>query len=144
VTFHGFVGEDEKVEWLRRATVVVQPSRKEGWGLTVLEANACGAPVVAADVPGLRDSVRDGETGLLVRSRDPGALALALARVLGDPGLRDRLARGALAWAARFGWDEVAAELASVLRAVAARAEIPATRDFLAPAGVAQRLPVRA
>ncbi|HZR82405.1 MAG TPA: glycosyltransferase family 4 protein [Candidatus Binatia bacterium] len=137
VTFHGFASEDEKVAWLRRATVVVQPSRKEGWGLTVLEANACGAPVVAADVPGLRDSVRDGETGFLVPAGDPAGLGAAIARVLGDASLRDRLSHGALAWAARFRWDAVADELAAVLRAAAARTPLPATHDFLAPASAA-------
>jgi glycosyltransferase involved in cell wall biosynthesis len=133
VTFHGFASEDDKIAWMRRATVVVQPSRKEGWGLTVLEANACGAPVVAANVPGLRDSVRDGESGLLVRAVDPAALASGIARVLGDAVLRERLSRGARAWARRFTWDEVATDLAGVVRAAAARSPLPATRDFLAP-----------
>src|SRR5262249_28404837 len=137
VTFHGFASEDDKVAWLRRATLVVQPSRKEGWGLTVLEANACGVPVVASDVPGLRDSVRDGEPGFLVPAGDAAALGSAIARVLGDAALRDRLSRGALAWAARFRWDAVAEELAAVLRAAAARTPLPATQDFLAPASAA-------
>ena len=74
----------EAVDAMRRARVLVQPSRKEGWGLTVLEANACGTPVVATDVPGLRDAVRDGETGLLVASGDPAALARGILRVLDD------------------------------------------------------------
>jgi hypothetical protein len=65
-------------------------------------------------------------------------------RVLGDTELRARLSRGALAWASRFGWNEVAAELASVLRAAAARAAIPETRDFLAPSRVREPVPVRA
>ncbi len=135
VTFHGFVSEEEKVAWLQRATVGVQPSRKEGWGLTVLEANACGTPVVAADVPGLRDSVRPGETGLLVPSLDPAALGASLCRVLDEPELRERLARGARAWARRFDWDSVGAELAAVLRAAARRSPLPETADFLAAPG---------
>jgi hypothetical protein len=65
VTFHGFIDESEKAPLLQKMNFVVNTSSKEGWGLTVVEANACGAPVVAANVPGLRDSVVDGETGLL-------------------------------------------------------------------------------
>ncbi|MBI5868525.1 MAG: glycosyltransferase family 4 protein [candidate division Zixibacteria bacterium] len=65
VTFAGYVPVTQKVETLRRSWVVVCPSLKEGWGLTNIEANACGAPVVCANVPGLRDSAIDGETGLL-------------------------------------------------------------------------------
>lgn len=130
VTFAGFVSEDEKVALLRRATVVVQPSRKEGWGLTVLEANACGTPVVATDVPGLRDSVRDGTTGLLA-APEPAALASSLVAVLSDDALRARLADAARAWSERFSWDHVTDAFAEVLRATAARRPLPEVPDFL-------------
>jgi glycosyltransferase involved in cell wall biosynthesis len=130
IHFAGFVSEDEKVAWMQRATVLVQPSRKEGWGLTVLEANACGTPVVATDVPGLRDSVRHGTSGLLAA---PNAMSLAscLVAVLSDDVLRARLARGARAWSERFRWDHVADAFADVVRAVAARAPLPAVPDFI-------------
>jgi glycosyltransferase involved in cell wall biosynthesis len=85
---------------------VLQPSPKEGWGLTVVEAGACGTAVVASDAPGLRDSVRRDETGLLVPFGDDAALADALIRVLTDEPLRGRLARAGVEWAARFRWDE--------------------------------------
>ncbi|MCP4705802.1 MAG: glycosyltransferase family 4 protein, partial [candidate division Zixibacteria bacterium] len=65
VSFAGFVSEEKKVEYLRRSHVAVYPSLKEGWGLTNIEANACGTAVIAANSPGLRDSVKDGETGFL-------------------------------------------------------------------------------
>lgn len=133
VEFHGFVTDEAKVEAMRRARVLVQPSRKEGWGLTVLEANACGTPVVAADVPGLRDSVRDGETGLLVRSADPGALAAAILRLSDDDGLRARLAAGALAWSGRFTWELSAASIAAMMRAAARREPLPAEPDVFGP-----------
>jgi glycosyltransferase involved in cell wall biosynthesis len=113
--------------------VVVQPSEKEGWGLTVIEANACGTPVIATAVPGLQDSVRDGETGLLVPPRDEAALAAAMVRVLGDAALRERLARGAREWAARFSWDAAAAEVGQALDQVCGRA--PRSAATLAPAG---------
>lgn len=137
VSFTGFVSEAEKVAWLQRATVLVQPSRKEGWGLTVLEANACGTPVVATDVPGLRDSVRHGATGLLAAPA-PDALATSLLAVLSDDVLRSRLAREALAWSQRFSWEHVTDAFAEVVRAVAARRPLPEVEDFLgelAPAG---------
>jgi glycosyltransferase involved in cell wall biosynthesis len=133
VTFTGFVTEDEKIAWLRRATVLVQPSRKEGWGLTVLEANACGTPVVATDVPGLRDSVRHGLSGLLAAA-EPGALAASLLAVLGDDALRARLASAARVWAERFSWDHVTDAFAEVIRAVAARRPLPEVPDFLGDA----------
>ncbi len=108
VRFAGFVSEHEKIAWLRRASVLVQSSEKEGWGMTVIEANACNTVVVASNVEGLRDSVRHDETGLLVPFGDPRALAAALVRTLEDRALRRRLLEGGLAWARHFGWEEVA------------------------------------
>ena len=92
------------------AHVAVCPSPKEGWGLTVIEANACGTAVVASRSPGLVDSVRDGETGLLVPHGDPNALAAGMLRVLQDEALRARLERRGLEWAATFTWDRCAEE----------------------------------
>lgn len=108
VDFMGFVPAPEKVRRMQRAWAVVQPSPKEGWGLTVVEAGACGTAVVAADSPGLRDSVRRDETGLLVPSGDDAAMAEALTRVLLDAELRRRLSTAAVAWADRFHWDDCA------------------------------------
>jgi len=117
VALSGFVDEDEKVRLLQTSHVLATASEKEGWGLTVLEAAACGTPAVATDAPGLRDSVRDGETGLLVPPDDPAALARALGRVLGDAALRERLGRAAVGWAARFEWGAVTREISQVLDA---------------------------
>jgi glycosyltransferase involved in cell wall biosynthesis len=132
VAIPGFVDEDEKVRMLQQAHVVVQPSDKEGWGLTVIEANACGTPVIAADAPGLRDSVRDEETGLLVPPGDASALAGAMLRILGDAALRARLAEAAIAWAARFRWEDAAAQIGEALddacgHSGGARQTLPAT-----------------
>jgi len=117
VELRGFVDEEEKVRLLQTSHVVASASEKEGWGLTVLEAAACGTPAVAADVPGLRDAIRDGETGLLVPPARPAALARALARVLGDPALRARLGAAALRMAASFDWDTTAARVSAILDA---------------------------
>lgn len=107
VEFAGYVDEDRKLELLRRSWVHVLPSAKEGWGLTVLEAGACGTPSVVSDAPGLRDSVPAG-TGLRVPHGDVPALTAALRRILEDGGLRAELGRGAREFAERHGWERAA------------------------------------
>jgi glycosyltransferase involved in cell wall biosynthesis len=108
VEFCGFLPGAEKVKRMQSAWALVQPSAKEGWGLTVIEAGACGNAVVAANSPGLRDSVRDRQTGLLVPFGDDAALAEALTSVLTDTELRDELALGGMQWASGFRWDDCA------------------------------------
>jgi glycosyltransferase involved in cell wall biosynthesis len=104
----GFVPRDEVERLLARAAVVACPSRREGFGVTCLEAMAHGKPVVASAVGGLLDLVVDGETGLLVPSRDPRALRGALERLLGDRDLRHRLGSAGRERARRhFAWDAV-------------------------------------
>jgi len=97
--------QDVLADWYRAATLVAVPSRSESFGLVALEAQACGTPVVAAAVGGLRTAVADGSSGLLVPGHDPLAWAQALGRVVTDPAARERLARGARLHAQRFGWD---------------------------------------
>lgn len=104
----GFVPHDELQLLYSRAAVVACPSRREGFGVACLEAMAHGRPVVATDVGGLRDLVVDGETGLVVPSRDPAALRAALDRLLADPALRRRLgSAGRRRAQERFSWDVV-------------------------------------
>lgn len=117
VEFLGFVPRSRKLELFRRAWANLYPSPKEGWGLTNVEAAACGTPAVASDSPGLRESVVDGETGFLVPHGDPTAWADALDRICGDGELRRRLARGALDHAGRFSWDEAARRTEASLEA---------------------------
>jgi glycosyltransferase involved in cell wall biosynthesis len=123
VEFAGFVADERKVALYRRARVFVNTSEKEGWGLTVLEANACGAPAVASDSPGLRDAVRHDESGLLVRHADADAYASAILRILQDTDTWRRLRAGALAWARTFSWDRTADETEAVIARVLARPE---------------------
>ena len=108
VEFTGFVDQHEKVKRLQKAWVAVCPSLKEGWGLTNIEANACGTPVIASNVPGLKDSVMHGKTGLLFEYGDVQKLSDYLIRILSDADYREKLSQGGLSWAKRFNWDETA------------------------------------
>jgi hypothetical protein len=114
----GRVSEEAKFELLGAAWLTVAPSAAEGWGLTIMEANAIGTPAVAYDVPGLRDSVRHGTTGWLVRHGQTlaGALSDAL-QELSDPDRRAQIEAAAKAWAGAFSWDSSADRLAGVLLA---------------------------
>jgi glycosyltransferase involved in cell wall biosynthesis len=118
VTFHGYATEEEKVTFYQSAWLYVTPSEKEGWGLTVIEANACGTPAVAFDVPGLRDSIRDGQTGLLVKKGDITALAATIVNILKDEKLREALSKAALDHAQHFSWDNTAEEFSNVMERV--------------------------
>ena len=116
--FTGYVSSEEKVRWLNQMDIVVNPSAKEGWGLTVIEANACGTPVVASDVPGLRDAVIDGETGLLYEYGNIEQLAEKILLLLRDEHLRLRLAAGALSYAQSLTWDASANIMLDVIEKV--------------------------
>lgn len=109
VTFEGFVDEARKRELLACAWTLVNPSEIEGWGVSVIEANACGTAAIAFDVPGLRESIRNNETGHVVPK--DGKLAPSIVRLLSDPDHRERLERGAIAWARNFSWDKSAGEM---------------------------------
>lgn len=121
VVFHGQVSEVEKHLILSRATVHVMPSRKEGWGLAVIEAAQHGVPTVGyRSSAGLRDSVVDGVTGLLVDS--PAELVEATRRIISEPDLHDFLSAEALKRSHEFGWDSTGGKFESLLRDVAAQA----------------------
>lgn len=109
---------EEKLDLLRKARVLVYTSPKEGWGLSVIEANAMGVPVIASDSPGLRESVRDGETGFLVPHGDVRALAGRLASLLSDDELWGRMGQAGIRWASRFDWDRMTDETEQLLERV--------------------------
>jgi glycosyltransferase involved in cell wall biosynthesis len=121
VSFTGFVPEEEKVRILRSTWVNVYPSPKEGWGITNVEAAACGTPSVASDAPGLRESVLDGQTGFLVEHHDVEAWANALRRLVEDADLRERMGTRALEHSERFTWEATTEELEDILRMSASR-----------------------
>jgi len=118
VQFLGFMGHEELVTFLNRAHLLVNPSPKEGWGLTVVEANACGLPVVASDRPGLRDSVRNGETGFLVPYGDDAAFAARSLEILRDADLWRRMSGSALERVKELTWERCARETLGVIERV--------------------------
>jgi len=97
--------QPELAEWYRAATLVMVPSRSESFGLVAVEAQACGTPVVAASVGGLRTAVADGVSGVLVDSRDPARYARAVQDLIAQPATLARLSHGAREHASRFGWS---------------------------------------
>ncbi len=109
--FFGYVSEDDKISLLSKAHVCVNTSMKEGWGITNIEANACGTPVISSNVPGLRDSVRNGQSGLLYEYGNIDELADKLTSALTDRDLLNKLSNGAVEWASEFSWDKSADEM---------------------------------
>jgi glycosyltransferase involved in cell wall biosynthesis len=113
ISLPGHVEEAEKLDLYRRACVLAMTSSREGWGMVVTEAGACGTPAVATRVPGLVDAVVEGSTGLLADDR--AGLTSALDALLSDPVLRERLSKGALENSARYTWGAAALGTLAVL-----------------------------
>ena len=106
--------QPELADWYRAATLVLAPSHSESFGLVALEAQACGTPVVAAAVGGLRTAVRDGHSGMLVNGHDPAAWADAVRSLLTTPGRLAALSQGAVNHASAFGWSATVDRLTAV------------------------------
>lgn len=151
----GKVSEEEKLRRLREADVLCAPSLAgESFGMVLTEAFAASTPVIASDIPGYRDVVRDGRDGLLVAPGDPLALAEALRELALEPARRERMARNARERAERFAWPHVAAEVIDCYEqaiATARRANDPAAgaaaraarRYGLAPSDLLPRVPAQ-
>jgi D-inositol-3-phosphate glycosyltransferase len=114
--------QSELAQWYRAATVVMVPSYSESFGLVAMEAQACGTPVVAAAVGGLRTAVRHGHSGILVDSRDPARYASAVRELISAPASLTRLARGAREHASKFGWSATVDALLQLYGTVTAEA----------------------
>ena len=118
VKFHGRVSEAEKIRLFRSCWANVFPSPKEGWGITIMEAAACGTPSLASDSPGLRDSVRDGVTGVLVPHGDDAALARRMLEFATDPDRVARLGLAARQRAEQLSWQDAANQTTGHLEAL--------------------------
>lgn len=117
--FYKFGLEDslfQKVKIMQEAWTLAYPSTREGFGLVVIEANACGTPTIATDVPGLKDTVKNCETGILVPPRNVEALAESIMQIFTDDELRGRLSKNAFEWSRCFDWGETADKMLHVLR----------------------------
>jgi glycosyltransferase involved in cell wall biosynthesis len=121
VRFLGFISAEEKRDLLRKSWASVFASPKEGWGLTNLETQASGTPVIASDSPGLRESLVPGETGLLVPHGDTVALAAAMRRFADDPALVEKQGAAGRRFAGRFTWDRSADQTLTHLQQVVER-----------------------
>lgn len=114
--FFGKVSDELKFELMRKAHILVVPSIREGWGLVVTEANAFGTPAVAYNVPGLRDAVKNMETGILVPFSGIGELAESIMKLLADEKLLSNIQANALQWSKHFCWDKTAQEVDNIIR----------------------------
>lgn len=118
VIFTGRINDNEKVQLMASSWVIVNTSLIEGWGLTLTEAAACGTPAVAYNVPGLRDSVKNDVTGLLVESGDVNTFAKMIIRLLQNELLRNKLSENALRYAKEFSWDKTAEQFMKIIENV--------------------------
>jgi len=116
--FPGFVTEEKKIELYRKATVFINPSIKEGWSITNLEASACGTPVVAADSPGLRDSVKEGKNGTLFPYNDLDCCMNEIIELFEDRTYYSELSLASRAFAENYSWERSATETANFLEAL--------------------------
>jgi glycosyltransferase involved in cell wall biosynthesis len=115
VTFTGFIPEQEKLTYYQKATVLVENSIKEGWGMIVIEANACGTPVVAARSPGLKDAVLDEQTGFLYDYGNIEQLAQKIELLLDNISLNRHMAEAGIDWAKKFSWDNCTRDMMKII-----------------------------
>ncbi len=115
INFFGKVTEEEKIRLLGLSWAAVQPSQIEGWGITVIEANACETPVIASNVNGLRDSIVDGQTGMLVKLKNIDQFAAAMHTIIANVNMRKNLSQEAYLWSQRFSWDKSARKFYDIL-----------------------------
>ena len=110
VDFKGFVADEEKIQLIKQSWVFGITSEKEGWGIVVIESNACGLPAVGYNVEGLRDSIRDGENGFLTPDSDIDAFSKKVVNLMTDKSLYAKMREKSLQWAKTFSWDNTARE----------------------------------
>jgi glycosyltransferase involved in cell wall biosynthesis len=115
VKFFGHVSHERKLELIKRSWVLVHPSVREGFPLSIIEANALGTPYIAYDVAGLRDAIITEKTGLLVESGNIPKMAESMMKVLKNEMLRKKLSENALRYSERFSWDRTATEFMNII-----------------------------
>jgi glycosyltransferase involved in cell wall biosynthesis len=118
VVFYGRVKNELKYELLSKAHLVLLPGVREGWGLVVTESNAMGTPVIAYNIPGLRDSVINGETGILTEENSPSGLAQSAVKLLEDPQLLRDYSLKSLSYSRQFNWNRTADEFDNIIKSL--------------------------
>ncbi len=114
VDFRGYVDRTVRDELVASSWAIAVPGVREGWGQVVTDSNALGTPAVGYNIPGLRDSIKDGYNGLLVEP-DPSSMAQGLNTLLSDKEMRTEMSANALEWSQRFSWERSAQEFESLL-----------------------------
>jgi len=139
VSFLGQVSDDDKAAMLATADVYVAPNTGgESFGIVLAEAMAAGAPVIASDLPAFARVLDDGRCGVLVPVGEPGPLAAALSRLLGDPQARTRLQADAAAVVRRYDWSTVARDILAVYETVTEGAEAVRAVEEVGPGRLAR------
>jgi glycosyltransferase involved in cell wall biosynthesis len=113
--FFGFVSEEDKIKYLSLSHIAVNTSIKEGWGITNIEANACGTLVISSNSPGLRDSVNIGQSGLIYEYGNIEDLSSKIIDLLKNRSEFENLSHGAVDWAKLFTWNKSAEEMLKVI-----------------------------
>jgi glycosyltransferase involved in cell wall biosynthesis len=106
VEFWGFVNQEKKFELLAKAHILINPSVREGWGLVNIEANSVGTPVIAYQSPGLVDSVKDGQSGIICKTNKPDFMAKEVMNLISNENLYQKFRQGAKAWSKNFSWQK--------------------------------------
>jgi len=114
ITFFGSIDNSARRDLIKQSSVLINPGVREGWGLNVIEANALGVPAIGYDVHGLRDSIKDNETGLLAKTNVED-LAAKIITLLNNQMLLERLRRNALDYSRAFSWDKTADKFLSFI-----------------------------
>ena len=115
VQIKNFVEDKEKIRLLKKSKIILIPSIREGWGLVATEASALSCIPIAYNVPGLKDSIQNGQTGILTDT-NPTSLALAAVRVMSDDKLRIKLAQNGFKWTKQFSWENCYQDFKSLIR----------------------------
>lgn len=115
VLFLGKVSEEKKLNLYQKAWVFVNPSLMEGWGITTIEANACGVPVIASNVPGLRDAVHNPHSGLLVPYGNVDEFAQSIEYLVRNTKIRKGMSEEAVEWSKNYTWDKSAKEFLDLI-----------------------------
>jgi hypothetical protein len=144
IVLHGAINASKRDELLRTAWMSVNASEGEGWSLTVIEANSFGVPVLAFRRPGLRNSIRNGETGWLIGDDEELGQAVGRAlRALADESDANAMGARARQWASQFTWDEMATQVLALLNSEEARlAQYPNDRRTPTDLAMVARVPL--